>query len=274
MPCSPLRLACPGLLVLALAACGDDAGGAGSGGGGATATSSSAATATATAVSTSTTSGSGGADDPCGDPPIVEEDLGAGGDPEGGEFTLDEALEGLPEGPGPLRATIATRFGDIVCELLPEVAPNGVANFVGLARGRRPFLDRDSGSWIRGRRFYDGLRFHRVIDDFMAQGGDPVGNGTGGPGYEFEDEIADLSHVPGTLAYANGGPDTNGSQYFVVAELPADFLDGDYTIFGRCAPVDVVQAITEVDTNDNDAPQMPIIMDTVRVTRCDPAEEP
>jgi peptidyl-prolyl cis-trans isomerase A (cyclophilin A) len=270
---SALPVVCPALLVLALAACGDDAGGSGSGGGGAAATSSSDATATST-VAASSASGSGGADDPCGDPPIAEEDLGGGDDPEAGEFTMDEALEGLPEGPGPLRATIATRFGDIVCELFPDVAPNGVANFVGLARGRRPFLDRDTGTWIRGRRFYDGLRFHRVIDDFMAQGGDPIGNGTGGPGYDFDDEIADLSHEPGTLAYANAGPDSNGSQYYVVAEDPADFLDGDYTIFGRCAPVDVVQAITEVEIDEADRPQMPIIMDTVRVTRCDPSVEP
>lgn len=270
MSWSPLRLAAPGLLLVGLAACGDDAGGAGSGGGGASATSSSGATATAGSTASTATAGTGGGGDPCADPPAAEEDLGPGADPEGGDFTLDEALEGLPEGPGPLRATIVTRLGEIVCELFPDVAPNGVANFVGLARGRRPFLDRDTATWIRGRRFYDGLRFHRVIDDFMAQGGDPVGNGTGGPGYDFADEIGDLSHEPGTLAYANSGPDSNGSQYYVVAEVPADFLDGDYTIFGRCAPVDVVQAITEVATNENDAPQMPIIMDTVRVTRCSP----
>jgi peptidyl-prolyl cis-trans isomerase A (cyclophilin A) len=271
MPCSPIRLAVPALAVLTLAACSDDAGGAGSGGsggGGTVATTSS--DATASSVASTTTGGAGGADDPCADPPIAEEDLGPGEDPEAGDFTLEEALDGLPEGPGPLRATIATRLGDIVCELFPDAAPNGVANFVGLARGRRPFLDRDTATWVRGRRFYDGLRFHRVIDDFMAQGGDPSGNGTGGPGYEFADEIADLSHVPGTLAYANAGPDTNGSQFFIVAEEPADFLDGDYTIFGRCAPVDVVQAITEVPTNENDAPQLPLLMDTVRITRCAP----
>ena len=209
-----------------------------------------------------------GGSDPCADTDIPEENLGGGPDPEAGDFTMDEALDGLPAGPGPLRAVIDTEMGQITCELFPEIAPIGVANFVGLARGRRPFLE--GGSWIKGRRFYDGLTFHRVIDDFVAQGGDPQGNGFGGPGYEFVNEIATETHSPGTLAYANAGPDTNGSQFYVVAEVPADSLDGDYTIFGRCEPVSVVQAITETPTNAQDKPLTPVHMLQVSITRCAP----
>ena len=204
---------------------------------------------------------------PAPDTDLPEENLGSGADPEGGEFTLDEALAGLPEGPGPLRAIIGTSFGDITCELFPESAPNGVANFVGLARGRRPF--KEGADWIKGRRFYDGLIFHRVIDDFMAQGGDPAGNGTGGPGYQFDAEIdPNESHTPGTLAYAHATSiNSNGSQFYIVAETGATFLDGDYVIFGRCTPVDAVKAITEVETNAQDKPLSEIPM-TVSITRC------
>ena len=148
------------------------------------------------------------------DPPIAEETLGGGPDPEGGVFTMDEALAGLPAGDGPLRAIVRTEHGELTCTLEPDLVPNGVANFVGLARGRRPWLDPASGVWVK-RRFYDGLIFHRIIDDFMIQGGDPLGTGYGGPGYRFDDEVTTLSHAPGTLAYANSGPDTNGSQFYI-----------------------------------------------------------
>ncbi|NUP06960.1 MAG: peptidylprolyl isomerase [Polyangiaceae bacterium] len=177
----------------------------------------------------------------------------------------------MPDGPGPLRAIIETELGTVTCELFPDVAPIGVANFVGLARGRRPFKDTATNEWVKGRRYYDGIIFHRVIDDFMAQGGDPLGNGFGGPGYEFANEIGDKSHVPGTLSYANtGAPVSNGSQFFIVAEVPADFLDGGYTIFGLCDPISVVQAITEVETNANDKPVEDIHMSKVTITRCAP----
>jgi peptidyl-prolyl cis-trans isomerase A (cyclophilin A) len=228
--------------------------------------------------------GAGGATTPpCGDTDLPEEDLGVGPDPEAGTFTLDEALAGLPEGPGPLRALIHTDVGasacpratscppkmqTIVCDLLPDVAPNGVANFVGLARGRRPFKDPVTKHWIKGRRFYDGLIFHRVIDDFVAQGGDPLGTGFGGPGYKFADELASESHVPGTLAYANSGANTNGSQFYIVAEQSTTFLDGGYTIFGHCTPIRVPRAITEVATDAQDAPLVPIHMRKIAITRC------
>ncbi len=221
--------------------------------------------------STGGTGGSGGSGgqliDPCADVDLPEEDLGTGPDPEAGDFTLDEALADLPDGPGPLRAVITTDLGVITCELLPEVAPVGVANFVGLARGRRPFEAQDN-HWWRGRRFYDGLTFHRVIDDFMAQGGDPLGNGFGGPGYEFDDEFVSESHTPGALSYANSGPDSNGSQFFIVAELPATHLDGVHVVFGHCDPVSVVQAITEVPVNGSDTPLTPVVLTSVTITRC------
>jgi peptidyl-prolyl cis-trans isomerase A (cyclophilin A) len=215
----------------------------------------------------------GGADTACFGEDLPEEDLGGGEDPEAGNFTMDEALDGLPDGPGPLRAIIETDLGTLTCELFPETAPFGVANFVGLARGRRPFEDTAPGvNWIKGRHYYDGLKFHRVIDDFMAQTGDPKGTGFGGPGYAFDNEIGDESHTPGTLSYANSGPDTNGSQFFIVAETGATFLDGDYVIFGRCAEVDVVKALTEVATSGdpNDTPLEDLHMTSVRITRCAP----
>lgn len=249
--------------VLALGGCSDDASGEGGEGGGTTPTTATSSPTTTTGGSTST-----GVVDPCGDTDLPEESLGGGADPEAGDFTLAEALDGLPEGPGPLRAIIDTTQGEITCELFPEVAPIGVANFVGLARGRRPF--KQGGNWWKGRRFYDGLSFHRVIDNFMAQGGDPNGTGNGGPGYEFVNEVAGETHSPGTLSYANAGPDTNGSQFYMVAEEEALHLDGGYTIFGRCTPVATIQAITEVPTDANDKPLTPELMSSVSITRCAP----
>jgi len=189
-------------------------------------------------------------------------------DPTGGVFTMDDALVDLPPGPGPLRAVIATDKGELTCELRPDKAPNAVANFVGLARGRRPWKDPNTGSWVK-RKFYDGLIFHRVIPNFMAQGGDPLGTGYGGPGYQFDDEISDLLHLPGTIAYANSGANTNGSQYYI-AEITLPYLDGGYTTFGSCTPVSVVTAITNVPTGGNDKPLQDVHMNTVTITRCAP----
>lgn len=190
------------------------------------------------------------------------------GDPEAGAFTLDEALSGLAEGPGPLRAIIDTDLGAVTCSLYPDKAPNGVANFAGLARGQRPAKDASSGAWVK-RPFYDGLLFHRVIPEFMAQGGDPIGVGTGGPGYKLNDEISDLVHEPGSLAYANSGPNTNGSQFYI-AERSQPGLDGGYTIFGLCAPVSVVTALTHVPRDASDRPSTDLHIKTVTITRSAP----
>ncbi len=259
------------LIASALAAgCGDSTGSGGTGGTGSGAGGSSegGAGAGGAASGGGGVGGSGGVD-VCEDIVIPEEDLGGGADPEAGDFTLDEALAGLPDGPGPLRAIIDTELGTVTCELFDDIAPIGVASFVGLARGTRPW--KDGTTWVKGHRFYDGLLFHRVIDDFVAQGGDPKGNGLGGPGYSFGNEIATETHSPGTLAYANTGqPNSNGSQFYIVAEVAQPGLDGDYTIFGRCEPVDVVKAMTEVATDGNDKPLEPLHMLSVKITRCAP----
>jgi peptidyl-prolyl cis-trans isomerase A (cyclophilin A) len=201
------------------------------------------------------------------DAPVID-DLGVTTDPEAGDFTLAEALADLPPGPGPLRAILATDLGTITCVLHPTKAPIGVANFVGLARGRRAWKDPFTGKWVQ-RRFYDGLTFHRVIPGFMAQSGDPLGNGTGGPGYEFKNEIAGLHHAPGTLAYANAGPDTNGSQFYIT-QTSQSSLDRDYTIFGSCSPLTVVPKLTAVRRDTNDKPLTPLHLKTVTITRCAP----
>ena len=189
-------------------------------------------------------------------------------DPEAGKFTMAQALVDLPWGPGPLRAILETDQGTVTCELFPDKAPIGVANFVGLARGRRPFKDPTTKKWVQ-RKFYDGLIFHRVIADFMAQGGDPLGTGYGGPGYKFANEIAGLTHGVGAFAYANSGPDTNGSQFYIT-ETPQPGLDPDYTIFGQCDSPDVITKLTHVMTDTNDKPLVDQHLVKVTITRCAP----
>jgi len=189
-----------------------------------------------------------------------------GADPVGGTFPLEHALAGLPAGDGPLRAIITTELGTLVCQLRADKAPNAVANFAGLARGTRPFEDPATMRWSK-RRFYDGLLFHRVIPEFMAQGGDPLGTGFGGPGYAFDDEITDLTHVAGALAYANTGPHSNGSQFFIT-EVASPHLDGDYTVFGECLPLSVVVDLTGVPVDANDKPVTALPMTSVVITRC------
>jgi peptidyl-prolyl cis-trans isomerase A (cyclophilin A) len=244
---------------------GSGAGGAGAGGEGGEG----GASAQAGAAGAAGDAGAAGAF-ACGpDPLLPEEMLGKGADPTAGMFTLDDALAGLPPGPGPLRAIIDTDKGTLSCELNADLAPRAVANFVGLARGTRPFKDPKTKFWVK-RRFYDGLLFHRVIAGFVAQGGDPLGNGTGGPGYKFDDEITELKHVPGALAYANSGANSNGSQFYV-AEVDLPSLDGGYTVFGLCSPVSVVTALTSVATSSkDDKPVTPLPIVAVTVTRCAP----
>jgi len=148
-------------------------------------------------------------------------------------------------------ATLQTNQGAIAVELFDEDAPTTVENFLKLARDG----------------FYDGVIFHRVIPDFMIQGGDPTGTGTGGPGYSFEDEFNDHKVERGALAMANAGPNTNGSQFFVVTTQAAPWLDGKHTVFGRVTEgMDVVDAISEVDTDANDKPREPVTIDRVEVS--------
>jgi peptidyl-prolyl cis-trans isomerase A (cyclophilin A) len=133
----------------------------------------------------------------------------------------------------PIHATFQTSAGDIVVKLLPEKAPKTVENFLGLAEGTREWTDPRSGE--KGKKpLYDGTVFHRVIPEFMIQGGDPLGTGTGGPGYKFGDEIGPDNKFdrPGLLAMANAGPNTNGSQFFIT-EVPTPHLNRGHTIFGE-----------------------------------------
>lgn len=137
-------------------------------------------------------------------------------------------------------ATIHTNHGFVEVELFDEDAPKTVENFVSLARDG----------------FYEGVTFHRVIPDFMVQGGDPTGTGSGGPGYQFEDEINPHKVERGALAMANSGPDTNGSQFFVVTAEACPWLDGKHTVFGRVTSgMDVVDTISELPRDGNDRPR-------------------
>ena len=149
-----------------------------------------------------------------------------------------------------MTATLQTNHGAIEVELFPEDAPKTVANFEQLARDG----------------FYDGVVFHRVIPDFMIQGGDPTGTGTGGPGYTFEDEINDHKVERGALAMANAGPNTNGSQFFIVTAEACPWLDGKHTVFGRVtAGMDVVDRISELPRDPRDKPREPATIERVEL---------
>jgi peptidyl-prolyl cis-trans isomerase A (cyclophilin A) len=165
-------------------------------------------------------------------------------------------------------ATIETSMGNLTCVLFPKAAPIGTANFIGLARGTKDWTDPRTGKVMHGVPLYDNTTFHRVIPEFMIQGGDPAGNGTGSPGYQFKNETwPDLRFdQPGRLAYANAGPDTNGSQFFIT-EVPAGFLDGKYTIFGQCdaASVELVKKIARVPRNAQDRPDTPVVIKHIRI---------
>ncbi|HVR64851.1 MAG TPA: peptidylprolyl isomerase [Polyangia bacterium] len=198
---------------------------------------------------------------------------GGDDDPAKGHFTLDEAVKGVPGPPkGTLTATIETTQGKFKCELYEKQAPVTVANFVGLARGLRPWKDPKTGQWVK-RPFYDGLIFHRVIPGFMIQGGDPLGVGTGNPGYRFEDEFSpDLKFdKPALLAMANAGPATNGSQFFITEGTPAH-LTGRHTIFGACDPLSLVTTIANVPRGPRDKPVTDVVMKKVTIAREKPGK--
>src|SRR5271157_2552276 len=188
-------------------------------------------------------------------------------------------------------AVFDTTLGEITCELFPDKAPVTVQNFVGLADGTKEFVDSATREdtkrpfynkmmrktvgptlWTATRErtkrpFYNGLVFHRVIPKFMIQGGCPLGSGTGGPGYKFQDEFSpDLSFDrPGRLAMANSGPGTNGSQFFITV-APTDWLDNHHTIFGQVVKgQDVVNKIVNTPRGANDRPKTPVVMNTVKI---------
>ena len=167
------------------------------------------------------------------------------GDPLNGKFSLEDATANLA-GKGPLVAEIETDQGKLVCNLYDDKAPITVANFVGLARGLRPFKAPD-GQWTK-KPAYDGTTFHRVIKGFMIQGGDPSGTGAGEPGYVIPDEVwPGAAHDQrGLLCMANRGPNTNGQQFFIMDGV-AKHLDGGYTIFGKCGPDTVIEKLASVE---------------------------
>jgi len=159
-----------------------------------------------------------------------------------------------------------TSQGEITCELFPQHAPETVENFVGLATGSKEFKDPKTRQPAR-RPFYDGLIFHRVIPEFMIQGGCPLGTGTGGPGYQFKDEFAKGVgfEKAGKLAMANAGPGTNGSQFFITL-APTAWLNNRHTIFGQVVKgQDVVEKIAAVARDRGDRPKTPVVMKTVKI---------
>lgn len=167
----------------------------------------------------------------------------------------------------PLYAAFETTQGNFTIQLFPQDAPKTVENFVGLAKGTKEFIDPKTGQSVK-RPLYDGLVFHRVIPDFMIQGGDPLGNGTGGPGYQFADEFGSSRRFDkvGVLAMANAGPNTNGSQFFItVTKTP--WLDNRHTIFGEVIQgYDVVEKISKVPRDGNDRPNTPVTIKRVAIS--------
>jgi peptidyl-prolyl cis-trans isomerase A (cyclophilin A) len=169
---------------------------------------------------------------------------------------------------GPVYATLKTSMGDIVVQLFEDKAPNTVANFIGLATGTKEWSDPKTSEKVK-RPLYNGTIFHRVIPGFMIQGGDPLGNGTGGPGFRFADEFhPDLRHSkPGILSMANAGPNTNGSQFFITQKA-TPWLDGRHSVFGEVVKgQNVVDAIINVPRDARDRPTKDVVLQQVVITR-------
>jgi peptidyl-prolyl cis-trans isomerase A (cyclophilin A) len=189
----------------------------------------------------------------------------------------------VPNGP---TVVFDTSMGRISCQFFERQAPKAVANFIALAEGTRDWIDPATKKKQHGKPFYDGTTFHRVIPEFMIQGGDPTGTGLGDPGYSFEDELDPNLNFdkPGRLAMANSGPNTNGSQFFIT-EQAYDTLNQHYTLFGQCDEqgVQVVKAIARVERNSDDKPLTPVVLKKVTIVRqgeplppapADPAPKP
>jgi len=172
-----------------------------------------------------------------------------------------------PNGP---TVVMDTSMGRIACQFYQRQAPKAVANFIALAEGSRDWTDPATRKVQHNKRYYDGTIFHRVIPEFMIQGGDPTGTGMGDPGYAFHDEFdPDLNFDrPGRLAMANSGPNTNGSQFFIT-EQAVESLNQHYTLFGQCdeASVLVVKAIARVQRNSDDKPLTPVVLKKVTIVR-------
>ena len=167
-----------------------------------------------------------------------------------------------------LYAIFQTNQGTIVCELYDKDAPITVKNFVDLAEGTKEWKDPRTGA-MKKTHYFDGITFHRVIPEFMIQGGDPTGTGTGGPGYKFQDEFSPKLKFdkPGRLAMANAGPGTNGSQFFIT-EGNTEFLNNKHTIFGQVIEgMDNVKKIARVPRNASDKPNQPVVIEKLTIER-------
>src|SRR5580658_9622678 len=193
---------------------------------------------------------------------------------------VQKPAEDLPDSPAPQAATLIhpngpkvvfdTSMGRITCQFYQAQAPKTVANFIALAEGTKDWTDPETHKKMHGKKLYDGTTFHRVIPEFMIQGGDPAGTGMGDPGYQFEDEFdPNLNFdVPGRLAMANSGPNTDGSQFFIT-EQAYDSLNQHYTLFGQCDQdgIEVVKAIARVPRNSDDKPDTPVVLRKVTIVR-------
>jgi len=170
-----------------------------------------------------------------------------------------------PNGPS---VVMDTSMGRITCQFFQKEAPKTVANFIELAQGKKDWTDPQNQKKMHNKPLFDGTVFHRVIPEFMIQGGDPTGTGMGDPGYTFEDEFnPDLNFdVPGRLAMANSGPNTNGSQFFIT-EVPTEHLNQHHTIFGQCdePSLNLVKAIARVERDPNDKPVTPVVLQKVTI---------
>ncbi|MEM9067816.1 MAG: peptidylprolyl isomerase [Myxococcota bacterium] len=189
-------------------------------------------------------------------------------DPEGGDFTIDEAVEGLGTD-GTLVAELSTSLGTFFCDLYTDKAPNTVANFIGLARGLRPWWDARHGQWRRFR-YYDNTIFHRVIPDYLIQGGDYLRGGDGPVGYSIPDEPHDtLAHDrAGQLCMASTGVNENGAQFFITDGARPDLdADSQFTIFGQCRPIEMVERIARVPQGDDNRPRTDLFLNTIRIQR-------
>lgn len=180
------------------------------------------------------------------------------------------AAEGLVVPPAPNGPFVVfdTSMGRMTCQFFANESPTTVANFIGLATGTKAFTDPITGSQMKGVRFYDGTTFHRVIANFMIQGGDRAGNGTGDGGFYIKDEFSPGLRFDreGRLAMANAGPGTGGTQFFIT-EAPQPELDGKHTIFGQCDPhaLTIVQAIARVEKDSQDKPTTPVLINKVTI---------
>ncbi|ADW68437.1 peptidylprolyl isomerase [Granulicella tundricola] len=181
------------------------------------------------------------------------------------------AGQGAPA-PSPTGPTVImdTNMGRLTCKFFDKQSPLATENFISLAEGKKDWTDPKTLKKIHGVRFYDGTTFHRVIPGFMIQGGDHAGDGTGDAGYFFDNETTPGLYfdVPGRLAMANAGPNTNGTQFFIT-ELPQPDLDGKYTIFGQCDAhsVLIVATIARVDRNNQDKPITPVLLNKVTIVK-------